>query len=160
MKKNYIFLMILLTSFLIITGCGKQKVKEDTGDTTESVITRIGDMKYTEPTGYMETNHKMSNSSYQTKMYRYFDYSISLTYRRNKDINDLKQNMNKKEQVEVNGYKYRFIEDGGGGTTFDSYYAQFNKDSYIIEFYGNKTEENFKKMELLLNSIEFVQENN
>ncbi len=158
MKRKILFLFIILTSFLIITGCGKNEVKEEIGDTKEDIVTRIGDMKYIEPKDYRETNHKMDNLSYQTKMYKYFDFSIQLTYRKNKNVNDLKQNLNKKEQVEINKVKYRLVEDGGGGTTFDSYYAQYNKDAYIIEFYGNKTEENFKVMETLLNSIEFVED--
>ena len=35
MKKNILFIMILLTSFLIITGCGKQEEKENKGDKEE-----------------------------------------------------------------------------------------------------------------------------
>ena len=158
MKRKILFLFIILTSFLIITGCGKNEVKEEIGDTKEDIVTRIGDTKYIEPKDYRETNHKMDNLIYQTKMYKYFDFSIQVTYRKNKNVNDLKQNLNKKEQVEINKVKYRLVEDGGGGTTFDSYYAQYNKDAYIIEFYGNKTEENFKVMETLLNSIEFVED--
>lgn len=158
MKKKILFLFIILTSFLIITGCGKSEVKEEIGDTKEDVVTRIGNMKYTEPQDYRNTNHKMDNLSYQTKMYKYFDFSIELTYRKNKNINDLKLNLNKYEQVEINKVKYRFVEDGGGGTTFDSYYVQYNKGAYIVEFYGNKTEDNFKVMETLLNSIEFVED--
>lgn len=158
MKKKLLFLFIILTSFLIITGCGKSEVKEEIGDTKEDVVTRIGDMKYIEPKDYRETNHKMDNLSYQTKMYKYLDFSIQLTYRKNKNVNDLRLNLNKKETVEVNKVKYRLVEDGGGGTTFVSYYAQYNKDAYVVEFYGNKTEENFKVMETLLNSIEFVQD--
>ena len=52
MKKNLLFLMILLTSFLIITGCGKKETKKDTGDIKEDVVTRIGDMQFKEPNGY------------------------------------------------------------------------------------------------------------
>ena len=159
MKKNLVFLMIILTSFIIITGCGKkEEIKEDTGDKNESVVTRIGDIQFTEPTGYKETNHKVDNINIQTKAYKYFDYTIQITYRKNKNINDLAEKLNKKEEVEFNKIKYRFVEDGGGGTTFNSYYTQHDKDAYIIEFYGNKTEDNFKKMEALLNSIEYVSE--
>ena len=160
MKKNILFLILILTSLLIITGCGKNKVEEDTGDKQEAVVTRLGDLKYTEPFGYREITNNLDNVNYQSKRYKFFDYSIQVTYRKNKNINDLKPNMNKKEIYEVNGYKFRFIEDGGGGTTFDSYYIQYNKDAYILDFYGNKTEDNFKVMEQLMNSIEFVKEEN
>ena len=150
----------VLTSFLIITGCGKQEEKENIGDNPVDVSTQIGDLKYTEPNGYKSKNEKLDSINYQTKSYKFFDFTIELTYRKNKNINDLKQRMNKKEQVEFNGIKYRFIEDGGGGTTFDSYYTQYKKDAYIIEFYGNKTEANFKNIEDLLNSIQFIDNQN
>ncbi len=157
MKKNLLFIMIILTSLVIITGCGKDNTKEeDIGDTKEVVVTRIGDMKYTEPTGYKDVTNNMDNVNYQSKLYKFFDYSIQISYRKNKNINDLKPNMNKREIYEVNTYKFRFIEDGGGGTTFVSYYAQYHNDAYILEFYGNKTDENFKTMEQLMNSLEFV----
>ncbi len=158
MKKNILFLMILLTSFFIITGCGKQEEKENVGDNPVVVSTQIGDIKYEEPKDYRESSEKLDSVNYQTRSYKYFDFTIEITYRKNKNINDLKQNMNKREQVEFNNIKYRFIEDGGGGTTFDSYYTQHNKDAYIIEFYGNKTDNNFKIMEDFLNTIEFIEQ--
>ena len=159
MKKNLLFLMILLTSFLIITGCGKKETKKDTGDIKEDVVTRIGDMQFKEPNGYKETNHKLENVSFQTKTYKFNEYTIQLTYRKNKTIHDLKQNLTKEPQVEYNNVKYRFVTDGGGGTTFDSYYTQHDKDAYILEFYGLKNDYNYKTMEELLNSIEYVTEN-
>ena len=157
MKKNLLFLMILLTSFLIITGCGKKEEKENTSDVKEDVVTVIGDLRFKEPNGYKETNHKLDNTTYQTKSYKFFDFSIQLTYRKNKNINDLKHGLNKDQIVEINGNKYYYVEDVGGGTTFDSYYVQRDQDAYVLEFYGNKTEDNFKKMETLLNSVEFVE---
>ena len=161
MKKNILFIMILLTSFLIITGCGKQEEKENKGDKEEiDVAYTIGEMQYIEPRGYKERIANEDNVNYQSILYKFFDYSIQISVRKNKNINDLKPNMTKQQVYEVNTYKFRFIEDGGGGTTFDSYYAQYHSNAYIIEFYGNKTEKNNKNIEDLLNSIQFIDNQN
>lgn len=161
MKKNILFLMILLASFLIITGCGKKEEKENEGDRKEVDVTyTMGEMQYIEPKGYKERIANIDNVNYQSVLYKFFDYSIQVSVRKNRNINDLKPNMTKQQVYEVNSYKFRFIEDGGGGTTFDSYYAQYHSDAYIIEFYGNKTEANFKYIEDLLTSIQFIDNQN
>lgn len=162
MKKNIMFLMILLTSFLIITGCGKQEEKENKGDKEEivDVAYTIGEMQYIEPRDYKERIANEDNVNYQSVLYKFFDYSIQISVRKNKNINDLKPNMTKQQVYEVNSYKFRVIEDGGGGTTFVSYYAQYHSNAYIIEFYGNKTEDNFKHIEELLSSIKFIDNQN
>ena len=53
----------------------------------------VGDMQFTEPTGYKETNHKVDSINIQTKAYKYFDYTIQITYRKN--TNKYYENINK-----------------------------------------------------------------
>lgn len=144
MKKNLIIGLLLLISIFTIVGCTDDAKKE-----------KFYELKYIEPKGY-ESVTEFGSEENRTKSFYYsdFDGSVSITYEYGKDYKEVEDSFfNEHTEEEINGTKWRVMDDENLGVKTRFYYTVYNNDLYLIELNGFDKQK--KNMEEFIKNISF-----
>ncbi len=128
MKKKILLGLLVLIGLFIVTGCAVDSAKKET----------FFDLKYSVPNNY-KSDLDFGSDENKTKNYIFGEYdgSISINFQKGKDYSEVENEYyNEHTEKEINGTKWRVMDNDDLGVKSKFYYTVYNNNLYFIELNG------------------------
>lgn len=128
MKKKFLFGLLILIGLFAITGCAGNSTKKE----------KFYDLNYSLPKNY-KSDLAFGSDDNKTKNYIFGEYdgSISINYQKGKDYSEVENEYhNKYTEKDINGTKWRVMDNDDLGVKSKFYYTVYNNNLYFIELNG------------------------
>ena len=150
MKKKLLLSFVMLGLLFLMSGCKSS---------FESNDTKIKNVSYNAPTGFVEMKKSEGNNSdsngkkWISYRYTYKNYSIRVLWRQGDKFKEYTENSKLKYDDVKLGSQTAHYSDSNDQFTYTIF--DYKDDLYIFEFYGKKTDTGRKQYKDIIDSIRF-----